>query len=67
VSSTSDATRLGLARGGHTLLQADARLGRGEVIAVSAGHFLVQRARGRSVTLEALDCSWPSDSAAEKK
>jgi hypothetical protein len=37
------------------------------VIAVSAGHFLVQRARGRSVTLEALDCSWPSDNAGEKK
>jgi hypothetical protein len=41
-------------------LQADALLGHAEVIAVSGGHFLVQRARGRSVTLEALDCSWPS-------
>jgi hypothetical protein len=28
---------------------------------------LVQRARGRSVSLEALDCSWASDAAAEKK
>jgi hypothetical protein len=57
VSSPSDATRLGLARGGHTVLQADALLGHAQVLAVSAGHLLVQRARGRSVTLEALDCS----------
>jgi hypothetical protein len=67
MSSLSDATRLGLLRGGHSVLQADALLGNAQVIAVSAGHFLVQRARGRSVTLEALDCSWPSDNAAEKK
>lgn len=67
MSSPSDATRVGLARGGHTALQADPLLGRAEVVAVSAGHFLVQRARGRSVTLSALDCSWPSDAAAEKK
>lgn len=67
VSSPSDATRLGLARGAHSVLQADALLGRGQVIAVSAGHFLVQRSRGRSVTLEALACPWPSENAAEKK
>lgn len=67
VSSLSDATRLGLARGGHTVLQSDPLLGRAQVIAVSAGHFLVQRARGRSVTLESLDCSWPNDGAPEKK
>jgi len=67
MSAPSDATRLGLARGGHTVLLSDALLGRAEVVAVSAGHFLVQRARGRSVTLEALDCAWPSDSAVEKK
>jgi len=66
MSSPSDATRLGLARGGHTVLQADALLGHAQVLAVSTGHFLVQRARGRSVTLEALACSWP-DNAAEKK
>jgi len=67
VSSPSDATRLGLARGGRTELKSDALLGRAQVIAVSGGHFLVQRARGRSVTLEALECSWPSDNGAEKK
>lgn len=67
MSSQSDATRLGLARGSRTLLQADARLGHAEVIAVSAGHLLVQRARGRSVALEALDCSWPSDNLAAQK
>lgn len=67
MSSPSDATRLGLARGGQTLLQADTLLGRAQVLAVSAGRFLIQRARGRSVTLEALACRWPSDSAAQKK
>jgi hypothetical protein len=67
MSSPSDATRIGLAQGQHTLLQADPLLGHGEVIAVSLGHLLVQRARGRGVTLEALDCSWPSDGVAEKK
>ena len=67
MSAPSDATRLGLARGRHTTLLADALLGHAEVLAVSAGHFLVQRAHGRSVTLEALDCSWPSDPAAKKE
>ena len=67
MSAPTDATRLGLARGGHTVLLSDALLGHAEVVAVSAGHLLVQRARGRSVILEALDCRWPSDAAAEKK
>ena len=67
MSAPTDATRLGVARGGHTVLVSDARLGHAEVVAVSRGHFLVQRARGRSVTLEALDCSWPRDAAGEKK
>ena len=67
VSAPTDVTRLGLARGGHTALLSDTLLGRAEVVAVSAGHFLVQRARGRSVTLEALDCSWPRDAAAAQK
>lgn len=67
MSSLSDATRVGLVRGGHTVLQADPLLGHAEVVAVSSGHFLVQRARGRSVTLSAIDCSWQSDVSAEKK
>jgi hypothetical protein len=67
MSAPSDATRLGLARGRNTTLLADALLGHAEVIAVSAGNFLVQRARGRSVTLEALQCSWSSVNAAENK
>jgi hypothetical protein len=68
MSGSSDATRLGLAQGEHSALQADPLLGHAEVIAVSGGHFLLQRARGRGVVLEALDCSWPpSDAAAEKK
>jgi hypothetical protein len=67
MSAPSDVTRLGLARGGHTVLLSDTLLGRAEVVAVSAGHFLVQRARGRSVILEALDCSWPREAASEKK
>ena len=67
MSAPNDATRLGLARGRQSVLQADPLLGHGEVIAVSAGHFLVQRARGRGVALEALDCSWPSDAAAKKE
>jgi hypothetical protein len=67
MSAPSDVTRLGLVRGGHTALLSDTLLGRAEVVAVNAGHFLVQRARGRSVTLEALDCSWPRDGAVEKK
>jgi hypothetical protein len=67
MSGSSDATRLGLAQGAHSALQTDPLLGHAEVIAVSGGHFLVQRARGHGVTLEALDCSWPSDGASEKK
>jgi hypothetical protein len=66
VSSASDATRLGRARGQRTLLEADPLLGRSEVIAVSAGHFLTQRARGRGVELAALDCQLES-AATEKK
>ena len=66
VSSASDATRLGRARGQRTLLAADPLLGRLEVIAVSAGHFLTQRARGRGVELAALDCQLES-AATEKK
>ena len=67
MSAPNDATRLGLARVHASVLQADPLLGHAEVIAVSAGHFLVQRARGRGIALEALDCAWPSDAAAEKK
>lgn len=67
VSAPNDATRIGLALGARTRLQSDPLLGRSEVIAVSAGRFLAQRARGSSVVLEALDCSWPADSEPEKK
>lgn len=67
VSSPSDVTRLGLAQGARTVLQADPLLGRAEVIAVGAGHILVQRARGRGVVLETLDCDWRAEAAAEKK
>ncbi|RYZ05310.1 MAG: hypothetical protein EOO73_19995 [Myxococcales bacterium] len=67
VSGPNDATRLGLALGAGTRLQSDPLLGRSEVIAVSAGHFLAQRARGNSVVFEALDCSWPAAAEAEKK
>jgi hypothetical protein len=56
VSSLSDATRLGRARGQRTALEADPLLGRAEVIAIGAGHFLTQRSRGRAVELAALDC-----------
>lgn len=56
VSSPSDATRVGLVRGERTQLEADPLLGRAEVIAVSSGHFLTQRARGRAVELTALAC-----------
>jgi hypothetical protein len=66
VSSVSDATRLGRARGQRTLLEADPLLGRAEVLAVSAGHFLTQRSRGRGVELAALDCQLES-AATEKK
>jgi hypothetical protein len=67
VSSPSDATRLGLVRGERTQLQSDALLGRAEVIAIGAGHFLTQRARGRGVELSTLDCHWPPEQPAEKK
>jgi hypothetical protein len=66
VSAPNDATRLGLVQGARTTLQADPLLGRGQVIAVSGGHFLLQRARGRGVALEAVDCNLQVD-AAEKK
>jgi hypothetical protein len=67
VSAPTDATRLGLVKGAKTQLLADPLLGHAEIVAVSNGHFLAQRARGRSVTLEALDCAWPSEVAPEKK
>jgi len=67
MSGSSDATRLGLVQGAHTTLQTDPLLGHAEVIAVGGGHFLLQRARGHGVALEAVDCGWPSDAAAEKK
>jgi hypothetical protein len=56
VSSPSDATRLGRARGQRTVLEADPLLARAEVVALSAGHFLTQRSRGRASELVALDC-----------
>ncbi len=67
VSTPNDATRLGLVRGARTSLQADPLLGRAEVVAVSAGHFLAQRARGNSVVLEALDCAFQDEVPTEKK
>jgi len=67
VSAPNDATRLGLVQGARTSLQADPLLGNAQVVAVTAGHFVLQRARGRGVTLEALDCSLNVDAAAEKK
>lgn len=66
LSAPNDATRVGLVQGRQTKLQADPALGHAEVAAVSSGHFLTQRARGRGVAFEALDCSWPSDAATEK-
>jgi hypothetical protein len=66
VSSASDATRLGLARGQRTVLAADPLLGRSEVIAVSSGRFLTQRARGRGIELATLDCALPAP-APDKK
>jgi hypothetical protein len=66
VSAPNDATRLGPLQGERTTLQSDPLLGRGEVIAASGEHFLVQRSRGRAVTLETLDCSWPPAFPAEK-
>jgi hypothetical protein len=67
VSAPTDATRLGLVKGAKTQLLADPLLGHAEIVAVSNGHFLAQRARGRGVTLEAMDCAWPSEVAPEKK
>jgi len=67
VSSPSDATRLGLSRGAGTHLQGDPQLVRADVIAVRAGHFLTQRARGRGVELSTLDCQWPPEPPSEKK
>ncbi|HYP91086.1 MAG TPA: hypothetical protein VEQ59_23130 [Polyangiaceae bacterium] len=66
VSGPNDATRIGLARGSRTSLRTDPRFSRAEIIAVGGGHFLLQRARGRGVILEALDCRWPPEFAAEK-
>ncbi len=57
VSSPTDATRLGRARGRSTVLAQDALLGRAEVLAMRAGHFLTQRPRGRGAELEVLACS----------
>jgi hypothetical protein len=67
VSSASDATRLGRARGQRTVLEADPLLGRAEVLAVGAGHFLTQRSRGRGVELAALDCQLERPVSAEQK
>lgn len=59
VSAPNDVTRTGPVQGERTTLQSDPLLGRDEVIAAGGEHLLVQRPRGRSVTLETLDCSWP--------
>ena len=67
VSSPSDATRVGLAQGARTVLRADPLIGRAEVVAVSGGHFLLQRARKRAVALEAVDCDWLTAAPAEKR
>lgn len=67
VSAPNDATRLGLARGAQTRLQTDPLLGRAEVLAVSAGRFLAQRARAGSVVLEALDCRWAAEALPDKR
>ncbi len=56
VSSPSDATRFGLARGQRTQLEADPMLAGAELIAVNAGKFLSQRARGLRVELSVLSC-----------
>ncbi len=61
VSSPSDATRLGLARGERTYLATDPLLERAEVLAIGGGHILTQRARGRAVELSALDCELPTE------
>ena len=67
VAGPADATRVGLARGAKTQLQSDPALGYAEILAVSGGQFLTQRARGRSVALEVLECAWPAEAAPEKK
>jgi hypothetical protein len=65
VSSPSDSTRVGLSRGEHTVLEADPLLGRAELLAVGAGRFLTERARGRGVELGVVECQLSG--AAEKK
>jgi len=67
VSAPNDATRLGLVQGTRTSLRADPLLGNAQVLAVTGGHWLLQRARGRGVAIEALDCSLSVDAAPEKK
>lgn len=67
VASPSDATRIGPAQGAKTQLHADPMLGHAEIVAVSGGRFLVQRARGRSVLLNALECAWPNEAEPAKK
>lgn len=66
VSSPSDATRLGRARGQRTVLEADPMLGRAEVIAVSSGRFLTQRGRGRGVELATFECALQTPASAKK-
>jgi hypothetical protein len=66
VSAANDATRIGPVRGERTTLRADPLLGKDEVIAASGARFLLQRARGRAVALETLECSWPVDFPAAK-
>jgi hypothetical protein len=65
VSAPSDTTRLGLWQGRSTSLSTDPLIGHAEVIAVSGERFLLQRARGRAVTLETLDCSFVTEAPAE--
>ncbi|HEY6077447.1 MAG TPA: hypothetical protein VIW29_01505, partial [Polyangiaceae bacterium] len=66
VSSTSDTSRLGPARGAQTRLMADPQLMQSEVIALGAGHFLTARPRGRSIELAAFDCQLAAPSAPQK-
>jgi len=61
LSSASDATRFGVARGQRTQLVSDPALAGSELLAVKGSQFLTQRARGRSVELSVLACqpgSW---------
>lgn len=67
MSGPNDTTRVGLAQGAHSVLHADPMLGHAEAIAVSAGHFLVQRARGRGVLLETLRCDFPAEATGDEK